>query len=283
MTVGSLCSGMPIRSRLLKTADTRVCSAALPVSFWMMEASVTDLPYVQIALGRARAKLVVEDHPELRHHRRDEVVAGGMARQQVGLREQVTLEVGGLGIQIGDERNMGRRRRERLRGAEPLRLHDRRHLRHRQPLGESDRPQVNAAVRNLRHRGQRRYRSIEEVTRRPAGSGPARCAGPRSGTATPRPRRRRPPAGSPSRRRNRRAPPPRQRPCPVYPDGAPRGGPAALARRTPRHRAEGRKDDEHDQDPSQHRPTAQTPGPGPQRLYCRSRQGPPRSLAARSR
>ena len=124
------------------------------------------LPHAQAAPGGARAELVVEDRPELRHHRGSQIIDGRVARQGVGLGEQVSLQIRRVGIQVGDQRRPGRRRGERRRGPEPRLLHDGRHLRQRQPFGEGDRAQVHPAVRELRHRVEGRHRGVEEILAR---------------------------------------------------------------------------------------------------------------------
>ena len=87
--VGSDCSFIFCRSRLTNTAATRVRSSGLPVSFSMIEASITSCSGVLI--GRSDAAAV----PDLLHrarlrllHALDHLLARGAAREPVGLRQQ---------------------------------------------------------------------------------------------------------------------------------------------------------------------------------------------------
>ena len=61
------------------------------------------VPDAQAQFGGPPAAGVVEDHMETGDHGRDDVRLRGPAGQVVGVREEVSLEVAGPGVQVGDE------------------------------------------------------------------------------------------------------------------------------------------------------------------------------------
>src|SRR5437868_8294820 len=91
MIVGSDCSFIFCRSRLTNTAATRVRSSGLPVSFSMIDASVTSCSGVLI--GRSEVPI-----PDLLDrallglpHALDHLLARGAEGEPIGLRQQGAL------------------------------------------------------------------------------------------------------------------------------------------------------------------------------------------------